>query len=66
MDSEDLGAKLGASVFDCGDPDTLPNALNLLKNAFMINHKNHQSVYLFETLYHLAFVLQNTLNCLTC
>ncbi|CAH1401941.1 unnamed protein product [Nezara viridula] len=44
MDSEDLGARLGASVFDCSNPDTLPDALHLLKKAFMANHKNYNMV----------------------
>lgn len=42
MDSEDLGARLGASVFDCSNPDTLPDALHLLKKAFLANHKNYK------------------------
>ncbi|KAK9511580.1 hypothetical protein O3M35_000210 [Rhynocoris fuscipes] len=44
MDSEDLGARLGASVFDCSHPDTLPDTLHLLKRAFLANHKNYNLV----------------------
>lgn len=44
MDSEDLGVRLGASVFDCSNPDTLPEALHLLKKAFMANHKNYNMI----------------------
>lgn len=44
MDSEDLGARLGASVFDCSHPDTLPDTLHLLKRAFVANHKNYNLV----------------------
>ncbi|XP_014239788.1 uncharacterized protein LOC106661112 isoform X2 [Cimex lectularius] len=44
LDSEDLGARLGASVFDCPHPDTIPDALNLLKKAFLTNHKNYNMV----------------------
>lgn len=42
MDSEDLGVRLAAGVFDCSHPDTIPNALNLLKNAFLANSKNYK------------------------
>ncbi|KAL1131747.1 hypothetical protein AAG570_011360 [Ranatra chinensis] len=44
MDSEDLGARLGASVFDCSNPDTLPEALHLLKGAFLANNKNYHMI----------------------
>uniref|UniRef100_A0A146LZW6 Vitellogenin-6 n=2 Tax=Lygus hesperus TaxID=30085 RepID=A0A146LZW6_LYGHE len=44
MDSEDLGARLGASVFDCGNQETLQDSLQLLKKAFLANHKNYNSI----------------------
>ncbi|BET01080.1 LPD_N [Nesidiocoris tenuis] len=44
MDSEDLGARLGASVFDCNNPDTLPDVLHLLKKSFLANHKNYYMI----------------------
>nr|WLW35462.1 vitellogenin-like protein 1 [Sogatella furcifera] len=40
MDSEDLGARLGASVFDCPG-QTFGNALHLLKRAFLAKNKNY-------------------------
>lgn len=42
MDSQDLGARLGASLFDCPGKYTVPNALNLLKKAFLTKEKNYQ------------------------
>lgn len=44
MDSEDLGARLGASVFNCPGSSTISDALHLLKRAFLTKNKNYQMV----------------------
>lgn len=44
MDSEDLGARLGASVFDCPGNSNLRDSLHLLKRAFLAKNKNYQMV----------------------
>ncbi|XP_046669753.1 LOW QUALITY PROTEIN: vitellogenin-4 [Homalodisca vitripennis] len=44
MDSQDLGARLGASVFNCPGRTTITDALHLLKKAFMSKEKNYQMV----------------------
>ncbi|XP_075227953.1 uncharacterized protein LOC142328230 [Lycorma delicatula] len=44
MDSEDLGARLGASVFDCPGATNLRDVLHLLKRAFLAKNKNYQMV----------------------
>ncbi|XP_054270572.1 uncharacterized protein LOC128991582 [Macrosteles quadrilineatus] len=62
MDSEDLGARLGASVFNCPGKSTIRDALHLLKKAFLTKEKNYQMVPggvvllgLFSLKEHLAF-----------
>lgn len=42
MDSEDLGATLGVSVFDCPGTSNLRDGLHLLKRAFLAKNKNYQ------------------------
>lgn len=42
IESEDLGARFDAKVFDCQDGNNMVESLHIIKEAFQLSNKNYK------------------------